>query len=299
MTLENAEHQDAAAQRNADRQRVWFVTGTSSGFGLELVKELIARGEKVVATARNVDKIAQWKHTPNVLILPVDVTDHEQIQQAVQQTVDTWGRIDVLVNNAGWGYFGSVEEADEAEVRRLFEANFWGLAAVTRAVLPVLRRQRSGRILNITSVAGLLGSPGVGYYNASKHAVEGLMKALSKEVAPLGIKVTDVEPGPFRTDWAGRSHVSAAETITDYDQTAHTNAEHIEGYSGKQQGSPELLAKALVKLSGLADPPLHFVAGSDALARANQELANEKRDIDLLAEDSKHLFYGDEDYWRE
>ena len=277
--------------------KVWLVTGTSSGFGRALVDELLRAGEYVTATARNTEKIKQWQGNDHVFIQPMDVNDDDQTSKAVQATRDRWGRVDVLVNNAGWGYFGSVEEADEHEARAMMDANFWGAARVTRAVLPSMRTQRSGYVMNITSVAGILGTPGLGYYNASKHALEGLMKALSIEVKPLGIHVTNIEPGPFRTDWAGRSHLRAPATIHDYDGVAHAKIDNVEHISGVQDGSPELLAKAIVKLAGLADPPLHFVAGRDAFGRAGEELDRQRSDFDRFNEDEQHLSYGDEAYW--
>lgn len=278
--------------------KVWLITGTSSGFGRALVEELLRAGQYVTATARNTEKIKQWQDNDHVLIEPLDVDDDDQTKKAVQATLNRWGRVDVLVNNAGWGYFGSVEEADEDEARAMMDANFWGAARATRAVLPSMRAQRSGQVINITSIAGILGTPGLGYYNASKHALEGLMKALSIEVAPLGIHVTNIEPGPFRTDWAGRSHLRAPQTIHDYDDVAHARINNVEHISGVQEGSPELLAKAIVKLAGLADPPLHFVAGKEAFVRAGQELDRQRGDFDRFSDDSQHLSYGDEGYWK-
>ncbi|MFT8363309.1 MAG: oxidoreductase [Sporolactobacillus sp.] len=278
-------------------EKVWLVTGTSTGFGEKLVDELIQQNQLVVATARNPQKIAGWQTHDNVIIAPLDVTDKTQIKQAVQAAVDKWGRIDVLVNNAGWGYFGSVEESVEQDVRAMMETNFWGTSSVTRAVLPIMRAQRSGYIINITSIAGLVGTPAFGYYNATKHAVEGLMKALSQEVQPLGIHVTNIEPGPFRTDWAGRSHLAASAEIADYDQTAHAHTKTVEGFSGQQAGSPELVAKAILKLSRMAEPPLHFLAGENAFTRAQQEFSNVKKEFDQFKADSEHLYYGDEAYW--
>jgi NAD(P)-dependent dehydrogenase (short-subunit alcohol dehydrogenase family) len=278
--------------------KVWFITGTSTGFGRELVEALIARHEKVVATARNLTKIADWQNQPNVLLATVDVTKPEQIKTALTAAVAKFGRIDVLVNNAGWGYFGAVEESDDTQVRRMMETNFWGVSNVTRAVLPIMRQQKHGYIMNITSIAGLLGNPAFGYYNATKHAVEGLMKALRQEVAPLGIHITNIEPGPFRTDWAGRSHVGATALIADYAQTAHVRRQQTETHSGQQAGSPVLLAQAMIKLSQVAEPPFHFIAGQNAFDRMQVELTQEQRDFDQWQADSTHLNYGDEAYWQ-
>ncbi|MCI2018001.1 MAG: oxidoreductase [Lentilactobacillus buchneri] len=279
-------------------QKVWFITGTSTGFGKSLVDELIAQNELIVATARNSQKIDQWQGNPNVLIAQLDVTDQASIQQAVNKVVSKWGHIDNLVNNAGWGYFGSVEESNEDDVRQMMETNFWGTSAVTHAILPLMRKRHSGHIFNITSMAGITGVPGFGYYCATKHAVEGLMKALSQEVAPLGIKVTNIEPGPFRTDWAGRSHKAATRHIKDYDQTAHANDEQIEEKSGKQIGSPELLAKGIVTLSRTANPPQHFLAGEKSVTRALAEIAEQQHDFETWRQLSASLDYGHEDDWK-
>ncbi len=279
-------------------EKVWFVTGTSSGFGHALVEELIAKKQRVVATARHVDQINKWQQdNENVYTSSLDVTDHDNVVRTVKEAIDHFGRIDVLVNNAGWGYFGSVEESEESVVRAMMDTNFWGAADVIRTVLPVFRKQASGHIINISSVGGITGSPAFGFYNASKFALEGLSSALAKEVAPLGIHVTNVEPGPFRTDWAGRSHKSAAETIDDYQQTAHTASSKIEALSGSQVGSPELAAKAIIKLSTLSQPPFHFLTGVNAYQRAIQAYEEALTEFKKYQEDSSHIDYGDEDYW--
>ena len=278
-------------------EKVWLITGTSTGFGKNLVEELQKTNAKIAATARNVAKIQHWADNKNTLLLELDVTKEDQVAKAVSDTIDKFGRIDVLVNNAGWGYFGSVEEADEKAVRSLMETNFWGLSAMTRAVLPTMRSQKSGQIINISSIAGILGGAGIAYYNATKHAVEGFSKGLAYEVEPLGIKITNVEPGPFRTDWAGRSHQAADPTIADYAKTAHSNTDRFEGNSGQQDGSPDLLAKAIIKLSNVTNPPLHFLAGANAVERAHEEIERLQQDFDVWEEDSTHLSYGDEEYW--
>lgn len=184
---------------------VWFITGCSTGFGRELALRVLQRGWNVVVSARNAAQIADIvENQPNALAVRLDVTDQGQIDAAVAAAVEKFGRIDVLVNNAGYGYQTSAEEGEEHEIRAMFDANVFGLFALTRAVLPVMRAQKSGHILNITSVAGLIGYPASAYYSASKHAVEGFSDSLRVETAALGIQVTCVEPGPFRTDWAGR-----------------------------------------------------------------------------------------------
>ena len=200
---------------NEENKKVWFITGCSTGFGRELAKQLLENGYKTVVTARNTEKIQDLVeiNKENALALELDVTDKEQIKSAVEKAENHFGRIDVLVNNAGFGYFGAIEESVEAEVRSMFETNFWGLSAMTRAVLPKMRERRSGTIVNISSIGGFVSFPAVGYYNATKFAVNGFSEALQKEVKPLGINVIIVQPSGFRTDWAGRSANDATKTI--------------------------------------------------------------------------------------
>ena len=225
---------------------VWLITGCSTGFGRELAQQAIERGFNVVVTARDVQKVADLVqgNEQHALALALDVTDSATIDSAVKAALEKFGAIDVLVNNAGYGYQSSVEEGVEAEIRAQFDANVFGLFAMTRAVLPAMRQARRGHIINITSVAGLIGFPGSGYYAASKHAVEGWSDALAVEGAPLGIKVTCVEPGPFRTDWAGRSLHQTENRIADYAETAGARMKNTAGYSGKQPGDPARAAAA-------------------------------------------------------
>jgi NAD(P)-dependent dehydrogenase (short-subunit alcohol dehydrogenase family) len=194
---------------------VWFITGCSTGFGRELAKFVLDRGYRAVITARDTSKIQDLKvgHEGRVLALELDVTDRTEVEDSVRRAESAFGSIDVLVNNAGYGYVGAVEESDEAEVRDLMETNFFGLARMIHVVLPGMRERRHGNIVNISSIGGLVGFPGVGYYNATKFAVEGLSESLAKEVAALGIRVLIVEPGPFRTDWAGRSLKKASKQM--------------------------------------------------------------------------------------
>src|SRR5580692_3975655 len=203
-------------------QRVWFITGASTGFGRLLAQEVLKSGGKVVVTARKLDKVAdleaQYPQTAKAIAL--DVTNAGQVDSVVAQAIEKFGRVDVLVNNAGYGVAGAIEEVSEDEFMPMFETNVFGLLKVTKAFLPHLRKQRSGHILNISSIGGLIGGQGIGMYNATKFAVEGLSEALAAELAPLGIRVTVIEPGPFRTDFLGRSGVIAETRISDYDNTA-------------------------------------------------------------------------------
>ena len=265
---------------------VWFITGCSTGFGRELAALLLDQGKRVAVTARrpaDVQDLVDGR-TDQALALALDVTDADQVREAVAAAEAHFGHIDVLVNNAGVGYFGAVEESDEAEVRRMFEINVWGLAAVTRAALPGMRARRSGHVVNISSIGGLRAFPAVGYYNATKFAVEGLSEALALEVAPLGIGVTIVEPSGFRTDWAGRSANEVASPIADYATTAGKNRDDIRGYSGNQPGDPKKAAEAIVAAVEAETPPLHLLLGRAALKGARGKLADLARDFDAWEE---------------
>ena len=243
--------------------KTWFITGCSTGFGRELAALLLPRGANVVATARDAGRVADLAEGGHERFLPIalDVTRPEQIRDAVSAATERFGRIDVLVNNAGYGYQASIEEGEDAEIRDQFEANVFGLFALTRAVLPGMRERRAGHVINITSVAGFIGFPGSGYYSASKHAVEGWSDALAAEGAPLGIKVTCVEPGPFRTDWAGRSLKQTENRIADYAETAGARLKATSERSGKQAGDPVRAAEAMIRLTKMDTPPRHLVLG--------------------------------------
>jgi NAD(P)-dependent dehydrogenase (short-subunit alcohol dehydrogenase family) len=243
---------------------VWFITGCSTGFGLELAKLVIGRNWRAVVTARDRAKVADLARgaEDRVLALALDVTEAAQIAGSVRAATDKFGRIDVLVNNAGYGYQSSIEEGEEDKIRAQFDANVFGLFALTRAVLPAMRAQKSGHILNITSVAGFVGFPASGYYAATKHAVEGFSDALAAEAGPLGIRVTCVAPGPFRTDWAGRSLVQTPNAIPDYAETAGARLKATSEKSGTQAGDPVRAGEAMIRLTEMADPPRHLVLGA-------------------------------------
>lgn len=268
---------------------IWFITGCSTGFGRELAKHLLDNDYRVVVTARDVGKVADLIeiNRENAFALALDVTNKNQIANAIVAAKDHFGKIDVLVNNAGFGYFGAIEESDETEVRSMFETNFWGLAEMTRAVLPGMRERKTGTIVNVSSIGGLVGFPGVGYYNATKFAVNGFSEALKKEVEPLGIKVVLVQPSGFRTDWAGRSANDATSAISDYAETAGANQAAIRGYSGNQPGDPVRAAKAIVAAVESADPPFNLLLGKAALKNARIKVEDLKRDLDDWAEVSE------------
>lgn len=261
---------------------VWFITGSSTGFGRELAKLVLARGWRAAVTARTKERVSDLVRgcEERALALNLDVTDPAQITAAVQATEDRFGAIDVLVNNAGYGYQASVEEGEEAEIRAQFDTNVFGLFAMIRAVLPGMRARRRGHILNISSVAGFVGFPGSGYYAASKHAVEGLSDALAREVEPLGIKVTCIEPGPFRTDWAGRSLRQTPCRIADYAETVAARMKATAGGSGKQAGDPARAAEAMIRVVESAAPPRHLVLGAFGLDAVTGELSATLKEIE-------------------
>ena len=267
-------------------KKVWLITGCSTGFGRELAVYAIAQGYQVAVTARRVSDIEDIVAADpnNAIALELDVTKPDQIREVVSKTKSMFGRIDVLVNNAGIGYFGAVEESEDAAVRNMFEINFFGLTSMIQATLPVMRAQRSGTIVNISSIGGLVGFPAVGFYNATKFAVDGLSESLAKEVAPLGIKVIIVAPSGFRTDWAGRSAANSSIVIEDYATTAGKNKNDIRGYSGNQPGDPKKAAEAIVKVVESENPPLRLLLGAAALRGARAKMDLLKKDFDAWEE---------------
>lgn len=256
----------------ATQAPVWFITGCSTGPGLELAKQAIDSGYSTVLTARDPSKLEGYATTDKVLVLKLDVTQPDQVAAAIQAAQARFGAIDVLVNNAGIGYFAAIEEAEEAEVRKMFEVNVFGLSRMIQAVLPGMRKHHRGCIVNVASLAGLRGFPALGQYNATKFAVEGLSDALRQELEPLGIRVMVVEPSGFRTDWAGRSANESAHQIDDYMATAGNVRLAIRTSSGKQPGDPVRAAKAIIKAVASANPPHHLLLGNDAFEGAMAKL---------------------------
>jgi NAD(P)-dependent dehydrogenase (short-subunit alcohol dehydrogenase family) len=276
----------------AATNRVWFITGASTGFGRLLAEEVLRSGSRVIATARKVEAIADLAaHYPDTArVLALDVTKPEQIEAVAAKAIAAWDRIDVLVNNAGYGIAGGIEEATEAEFLPVFETNVLGLIRVTRAFLPQLRTQRAGHVINLSSIAGLVGQAGWGYYNTSKFAVEGFSEALAAEMAPLGVKVTIVEPGPFRTDFLGRSAALIERVIPDYAETVGKTREYYENMPGKQPGDPMKAVQAMMDVVEMDSPPLHLLLGALAynrfkgkLDRWREEMA-EYEDVSLGAD---------------
>lgn len=261
---------------------VWLITGCSSGFGRELARLVLARGWRAVVTARNPSQVADLAAIApdRALALQLDVTRADQVQQVVDAALQRFGRIDALVNNAGYGYLAAIEEGEDAAVRAMFETNVFGLIAMTKAVLPGMRAQRSGLIVNVSSIGGLTSFAATGYYHATKFAVEGLSESLALEAGPLGIDVMIVEPGPFRTKWAGPSIKESAVRIADYEATAGVRRAQTAARSGNQAGDPVRGAQAIID-AALADrPPLHLLLGRAAVDLARRKIDALRADID-------------------
>ena len=246
----------------------WFITGCSTGLGRALAEAVIGTGHNAVVTARDVKKVADLADTApeRVLAVALDVTEPEQVTSAVQLTQERFGGVDVLVNNAGYGYRAAIEEGADAEVRALFETHFFGTVAMIKAVLPGMRTRRSGAIVNISSIGAQVMPVGSGYYAAAKAAMEGMSGALRGELAPLGISVTIVEPGAFRTDFAGRSLVESATIIDDYAETAGKRRNGADGMDGNQAGDPAKAGAAIIAGVEASEPPAFLLLGPDALA---------------------------------
>lgn len=261
---------------------VWLITGCSTGFGRELAKLVLARGWRAVVTARDPSKVADIAkgHEDRALVLPLDVTQRAQIDTAVAQTTERFGRIDVLVNNAGYGYLAAIEEGEDTAVRDMFETNVFGLVDMTKAVLPAMRKQHSGLIVNVSSIGGLASFAATGYYHGTKYAVEGISESLALEVKPLGIDVMLVEPGPFRTNWAGPSIKQSATVIDDYASTAGERRKQTAARSGNQAGDPVRAAQAIIDAALADTPPLRLLLGKTALELARKKLDLLRNDFD-------------------
>lgn len=266
---------------NTDKP-VWLITGCSTGFGRELATQTLARGFRVVVTARKPEQVEALASMGEALVLKLDVTKQSEINAAIKAAEKKFGGIDVLVNNAGIGYFAAVEEGEEKEVRRMFEINVCGLSRMIQAVLPGMRRRRKGHIVNISSLAGLRSAPSLGFYNATKFAVEGLSGALLQEIEPLGIKVMVVEPSGFRTDWAGRSANESKKQIADYAKTAGKVRREIRADSGKQPGDPVRAVQAIIAAVESPKSPRHLLLGNDAFDGAMSKLEELRKDFSAV-----------------
>jgi NAD(P)-dependent dehydrogenase (short-subunit alcohol dehydrogenase family) len=267
---------------------VWFITGCSTGFGRELATQALERGFRTVVTARKPEQVKALAARGEALVLKLDVTNPGQIDAAIKAAEKKFGRIDVLVNNAGIGYFAAIEEGEASEVRRMFEINVFGISRMIQAVLPGMRRRHQGCIVNFSSLAGLRSMPALGFYNASKFAVEGLSGALRQEVEPLGIQVIVVEPSGFRTDWAGRSANESKKQIAAYAKTAGQWRREFRADSGKQPGDPVRAAQAIIQAVASPKPPRHLLLGHDAYAGAMAKLAELRQEFSAV----KTIAYG-------
>ena len=270
-------------------QPVWFITGCSTGFGRQIAKSVLGRGYRAVVTSRHKDDIRDLAELGDALILKLDVTDRSQAEKAVKAAEDHYGAIDVLVNNAGIGYFAAVEESSELEVRKMFDVNVFGLSRMIHLALPGMRKRRQGFIVNLSSIGGLRSFPALGYYNATKFAVEGLSEALWQEVEPLGIKVMLVEPSGFRTDWAGRSANETTHQIADYADTANKNIRHLRALSGNQNGDPVRAAEAIVEAVESPNPPHRLLLGNDAYDGAISKLDELREEFKAWEEVSRSV----------
>lgn len=261
---------------------VWFVTGSSSGFGRAIVEALVLKGRRVAATARDPDSLAALAalYPDHLLPLKLDVTDSAQVQSAVNAAREHFGSMDVIVNNAGYGVIGALEEHSEDQLRQNMETNFFGPVNVLRAALPLLRHQKRGHIVNVSAAAAISNYPGFSIYGAAKCAVEGLSESLAAELKPLGIGVTIVQPGPFRTDFIGRSLEKAAESIADYDKSSGQFARLILGMNGRQPGDPGKAAEAIIQAVESPAPPLRLVLGRYAIDKVKKKLAATAQELE-------------------
>ena len=261
--------------------KVWLITGSSRGLGRALAEAVLAQGHKLIATARNPTQLIGLgaRYGSRVRAVALDVTDEHAAARAIEAAIDTFGRLDVLVNNAGYGNVSSIEDTSDADFRAQIETNLFGVVNVTRAAIPIMRRQRSGHIIQISSIGGRRGTPGLGAYQTAKWGVEGFSEVLAKEVVPLGIKVTIIEPGGFRTDWSGSS-MTIYPTRPEYDSTVGEVARFQRSYDGAQPGDPAKAAAVIIHITSLDEPPLRLLLGTDAVQLAEKgEIARIESDI--------------------
>lgn len=267
---------------NAASTPVWLITGCSTGLGRALAERVLEHGHRAVVTARDVAQITDIvdAYLDSAIACALDVNDERQVDSVLKLAEQRFGEIDVLVNNAGYGYLAAVEEGDDQDIREMFETNFFSLVRLIRKVLPGMRARSRGHIVNVSSVGGLVGAASSGYYNGTKFALEGLSEALAQEVKPLGIRVTVIEPGPFRTDWAGRSLKVARHPLAAYAETAGARRKQISGYSGKQAGDPVRAADAIIKVVESDNPPHNLVLGRNGLERVRAKFSALMQSID-------------------
>ncbi|MBD2261181.1 oxidoreductase [Pseudanabaena sp. FACHB-2040] len=272
-------------------QKTWFITGASRGIGAEIAKAVLAAGDRLIATARRKSDLDQFESNPNTLTLSLDITDEAQVQAAVAAGLERFGQIDVLVNNAGFGVLGGIEETSAEEVERVYRTNVFGLLNMTRAVLPNMRQRRSGHIINLSSIGGYRSTPGWGVYSSTKFAVEGITEALHDELAPLGIHATVVEPGYFRTGFLDGSSLQRTAEIPDYAETVGKVRKIASQLSYQQPGDPTKLAQAMLQLANADTPPLRLPLGTDtlrAIAQKNAYVEQETAQWRALAESTDY-----------
>ncbi|RZJ72555.1 oxidoreductase [Flavobacterium sp.] len=262
-------------------QKIWLITGASQGLGLATVKYLLSQGQIVVATTRNASAFhSEVTQNTNLEVLSLDITDESSVSKTIEYISKKYGRIDVLINNAGFGFAGAIEEASEAEISKVLSVNVEAMLRVTRYVLPVMRRAKNGHIINLSSIAGLASTAGFGIYNASKYAVEGFSEALSLETKALGIKVTLVEPGAFRTNFLDSSLAVADRTVAEYDATAGQFRRNLQANNGRQAGNPQKAAQVIASIVDMEQPPLRLLLGSDAYKRAVSKFGEVSAEIE-------------------
>jgi NAD(P)-dependent dehydrogenase (short-subunit alcohol dehydrogenase family) len=265
-----------------DDNSVWMITGSSSGLGRELAEKVLEHGYRAVVTARKPDAVGDLvaRYSDRAIAVGLDVTQAGDIRSALKAAYERFGQIDVLVNNAGYGYIGAIEEGEDAEIRAQFDTNVHGVIALVQAVLPGMRHRAKGHIVNVSSIGGLTTFPNVGYYHASKYALEGLSQTLAKEMAPFGIGVTVVEPGAFRTDFRGRSMRQSSIRLPEFAETLGKQRDALLNSHGKQQNDPAKGALAIIEALKAKQPPLHLLLGADALDLARKQLAAMAKDFD-------------------
>lgn len=277
-------------------KKIWFITGISSGFGRELIRAVVRNGDFAIGTLRNQDQVDTFNsnHVGKAIALKVDVTRPGDIHEAAKFIETNYSQLDVLVNNAGFGFAGAIEEASIPEVQRVFETNFYGTLLMTQSFLPLFRKNGRGHIIQISSHGGIKAFPGFGIYNASKFAVEGFSEALAAEINPLGIKVSIVEPGPFRTQFAGGAFQEAAKVIEDYKQTAGAFRERMKQVNGKQEGDPVKAAQAIINLAYSEHPPFRLPLGKIAIATITSKLESVQRDLEATKAIAENAVYSNE-----
>jgi short-subunit dehydrogenase len=275
------------------KNKIWFITGISSGLGKALAQTVIENGDFVIGTFRNQTQadIFNNQHKDEAFALILDISKPTEIEKVVKLVTDKFEKIDVLVNNAGFGFAGAIEETSTAETREIFEANFFGTLKLTQSFLPMLRQQKSGHVIQISSHGGFKAFPGFGIYNASKFALEGFSEALAIEVAPLGIKLTIVEPGPFRTNFAGNSFRQANKIIEDYNSTAGAFRERMKQVDGKQEGDPIKASHAIIDITKLDTPPLRLPLGKIAIVSLTAKLDSVQKDINTYKDIAESVVY--------